>query len=108
MKTSMAASIACGRSASGAVAASTTARTTTAAMVLASCERVPEAVAVLGGLASTGNAPISPAATLPAPMPIRSRLTLPASAAPVAGDRTVAAVGAMAAYLSPMERRSRR
>ena len=39
-------------------------------MVLASCERVPDAVAiaVLGGLASTGNAPISPAATLPAPI----------------------------------------
>ena len=38
--------------------------------------RAPDAVAmaVLGGLASTANAPINPAATLPVPTPIRSRL----------------------------------
>ena len=56
--------------------ATTTISTTTAAMMLVSCERAPDAVtiAVLGGLASTAKPPISPAATLPAPTPIRSRL----------------------------------
>jgi len=108
MNTSVAASMASGRSASGAVATTATPRTRTAAMMLASWERVPDAVAmaVLGGLASTANAPISPATTLPAPTPIRSRLKSVGAAAPEARpadearalddeERTVAAVCAM-------------
>ncbi len=66
-------------------------------MALANCERVPDAVAiaVLDGLASTGNAPISPAATLPAPMPIRSRLRVLVAGTPAPDRRIVAAVCAM-------------
>src|ERR1700683_3858381 len=84
--TSVAASMASGRSASGPVAATATPRIRTAAIMLASCERVPDAVAmaVLGGLASTANAPASPATTLPAPTPIRSRLKSVGAAAPEA------------------------
>ena len=90
-------------------------------MMLASCERVPDAVAmaVLGGLASTANAPISPATTLPAPTPIRSRLKSVGAAAPeprtVAEDRavdpedrTVAAVCAMHTKVTVSTRPGRR
>lgn len=79
------------------MATSTTNRTTTAAMTLVSCERDPEAdtIALFGGLASTAKAPVSPAATLPAPTAMRSRLKSPAGAAPAPDARAVAAVCTM-------------
>ena len=84
MNTRVAPRVACGRWASGRGGDQTTTRTTTAAMMLVSCERAPDAVtiAVFGGLASTANAPMSPAATLPAPTPIRSRLKSSAAGRP--------------------------
>src|SRR6516165_9543221 len=46
------------------------------AVIEAICERPPDSttMAVLGGLASTGNEPVKPATMLPAPTPAKSRL----------------------------------
>ena len=94
MKMSVAPSVASGRCDSGEVAYTTTPSTTIAAMTLVSCERVPDAVAiaVLGGLASTASVPIRPAAPLPTPIPIRSRLKSLLDDAPTFDARIVAAV----------------
>ena len=68
-----------------------------AATMWVSCDRAPDAVtiAVFGGLASTANAPISPAAMLPAPMPTKSRLKSMVADVLALDARTVAAVYAM-------------
>ncbi len=74
-------------------------RTTTiaAAASPASCERPPVSAttAVRGGLALTGNAPISPDRRLPAPAPMKSRSTSGGSSGLEGKDRVVAAVCTM-------------
>ena len=70
------------------------ASTTATATRPASCDRPPvsQTIPVRGGLALTGNAPNNPASTLPAPTPMKSRLTSGGSSASDGNDRVVAAV----------------
>ena len=56
---------------------------------------VSHTTAVRGGLALTGNAPISPASTLPTPTPVKSRSTSGGWSALGGKDRVVAAVCTM-------------
>src|SRR2546426_8463249 len=95
MKIRMAPSAAWGRFASTPVATAMTAATTTAATRPATCDFPPDAAttALRGGLEFTGNEPISPAATLAAPMPTRSWSRASAASAPLLlRERAVAAL----------------
>src|SRR5438132_614887 len=71
-----------------------TAMTTAAATRPATCDLPPDAAttALRGGLALTGNEPISPAATLAAPIPTRSGSRASAALAPLLRERQVAAL----------------
>ncbi len=94
MKIRMAPRAAWGKFASSPVARAMTATTTAAATRLATCDFPPDAAttALRGGLAFTGNEPVSPAATLAAPMPTRSWSRASAASAPLLRERQVAAL----------------
>jgi hypothetical protein len=82
------------------------ARTMTAATRPVSCDRPPvsDTIAVRGGLAFTGNAPMRPDMMLPAPTPTKSRSTSGGSLGSDGKDRVVAAVRFLSLTISALMR----